>query len=120
MGDASSNFSFYEFKCPCGMCPFKNGWEIAPAFLKKIQLLRDDYGPISFSSVLRCPDHNRDVGGSERSYHMKGWAGDIPVSSSRDRHRLVMLATAIGFSVGIRKDIVHIDIRPGPPIIFLY
>ena len=120
MGDITKNFSFCEFACKCGKCNFVDGYQIDQNLIKKLQVVRDGFGKaMHITSALRCPEHNRSVGGSVNSYHLLGRACDVSCASSRDRHLLCKLALAQGLTVGINKNFIHIDNRD-IPIIFLY
>lgn len=45
--------------------------------LKYLQDVRDEYGAVTIESSLRCKTHNKNVGGTSTSKHMKGKAFDI-------------------------------------------
>jgi uncharacterized protein YcbK (DUF882 family) len=66
-------------------------------------------GPIYVNSGYRCPAHNRAVGGSENSYHVKGMAVDI-------RSKVAELACYVRLipafkGVGLYRNRIHVDIR---------
>lgn len=72
-----SNFRKEEFKCKCGKC---NGYGdgIAKSLVETMQNLRNKYNKaINISSGYRCYDHNKKVGGSQNSKHLKGQACDF-------------------------------------------
>ena len=73
MGDISHNFNRSEFACKCGCGQDTVDTEL----LAMLQDLRNVFGPITISSGNRCPDHNRFVGGSDKSQHLKGRAADL-------------------------------------------
>lgn len=51
--------------------------------------LRTIYGkPITVNSGYRCPELNKDVGGSATSDHVKGFAADITAGSKEENERL--------------------------------
>lgn len=69
-------------------------------------------GPVVVNSGYRCEKHNREVGGSPTSSHLKGLAADLSAPDSRTRYHLVAAAIR-GVSItriGIYKTFVHIDI----------
>lgn len=107
----TENFTVAECacRCGCGMLP-------DPAFMVQVQAFRDRWGkPFSPTSAARCPSHNKDVGGSEQSYHKLGRAFDIPVESGRERYRMVALAIHMGFNgIGVAETFIHIDNRDKP------
>lgn len=58
-------------KCGCGLIPQK-------AMLEKFDQLREAYGkPIAITSGARCEKHNKKIGGSKNSNHVKGLAMDL-------------------------------------------
>ncbi len=69
----SENFKGSEFACKhCGQL------EIHERLIHLLQQLRTTIGtPMIITSGYRCPTHNRNVGGSSRSLHMKGHAADF-------------------------------------------
>ena len=87
MGDISKNFSFSEFEASSEAK--KNGIDNtikSPTVRKSIKALVDnilqplrDYlgAPVDVSSGYRCEELNELVGGTEKSQHPKGEAGDI-------------------------------------------
>jgi len=83
-------------------------------FLSKIGFLRHIVGfGLSPSSSWRSEEFNKKIGGSEDSMHKLGRAVDFPWSHWNQEQRIKFITTAIalGLTVGIRKDIVHIDDR---------
>lgn len=121
----TNDFSYSEFACKCGrsVCPEKSGRNIDEQFVMQLQMIRDEYGkPMVVSSGVRCPEHNRTVGGVLGSFHTKflgAKAADIIVEHPKDRHTLVRLATSLGLSVGIAAHYIHLDSR-SDEIIFIY
>ena len=62
-----------EFKCPC--C---GQGEPAQALVLWLDMFRAAWGyPVKINSGFRCPAHNAEVGGAERSRHLLGCAADI-------------------------------------------
>lgn len=89
-------------------------------FLEKLDECRHLAGvPFKITSCYRTPEHNRRVGGSPGSMHLKGRAVDIPVSGGVDRWQIVKAAVTLGLSVGVMRDAVHLDDRE-TPIVFHY
>ncbi len=114
---ASKNFTVAELACKC--CGV---YGMQTQFILNLQKLRDLYQrPIIPTSAFRCPKHNKEVRGEKHSYHMQGLAIDIHVVSESERYQLVGCAFEIGFT-GIRIDgaFVHLDMRPGVPVLGLY
>ena len=74
MGDISQHFSSYEVRCRCGGCEF-----VMPSALgmRALEDLRGLLGvPVYLTSCGRCPVHNYEVGGAERSRHLTFWGPD--------------------------------------------
>jgi len=66
---------------------------------------------LTITSGYRCEKHNRKVGGSETSSHLKGLAVDIGIERSRLRYRVIGAAIRLGLHrIGVGKDFVHLDI----------
>ena len=62
-----------EFVCPC--C--RQG-SPAQMLVLWLDLFRSAWGgPVKINSGFRCPAHNKEVGGAERSRHLLGCAADI-------------------------------------------
>ena len=77
--------------------------------------------PLKINSSYRSPTYNEKIGGSKGSKHMEGIAVDISCTNSTLRHKIVCEATSLGFTVGVAKTFIHLDIRDiKHPIIFLY
>lgn len=83
MGDLTDNLSRHEFACKCG-CGFDTVdfdlvrilQETADYFFSKAD---DDVVRVSITinSGCRCPAHNKSIGGSKNSRHMKANAADF-------------------------------------------
>lgn len=87
-GTKYPNFKKSEFKCPCGKC---NGYGdgIASSLLVTLQKLRDKYGKLQITSGYRCASHNKAVGGSTNSKHMKGQAADFYIDGFNSQSKRV-------------------------------
>lgn len=60
-----------DCKCGCGLIPQK-------AMLDKFDQIREAYGKsIVITSASRCEKHNKKIGGSKNSNHVKGLAMDL-------------------------------------------
>jgi len=111
------NFDISEFDCPC--CGANKMME---PFLDKLDAIRDAIDvPFIITSGYRCPLHNKKVGGSATSSHMKGLAGDIACSNSKDRYSMIPPLAIFG-RMGIRKDFIHVDMDDTKPqgMVWLY
>ena len=72
-------FKKSEFACKCGRC---GGFPAEPRedLVRIADKIRGHFGaPAHVVSGLRCPDHNRAVGGVANSQHMYGEACDLRV-----------------------------------------
>ena len=91
-------------------------------FIHRLDHLRAACGfPFLVTSGYRDPSHSAErskpKGGGT---HTKGIAADVAVSGGRQRMQIVKHATALGFSVGVAKTFVHVDIRDGDPVLWCY
>jgi uncharacterized protein YcbK (DUF882 family) len=78
-GKITDNFSWTEAKCRhCGRVPSVAAVVNTARWMER---LREALGgrSIHVNSWCRCPTHNKKVGGSSGSYHLRGWAVDITV-----------------------------------------
>lgn len=84
-----------EVKCPCGQC---DGGVLQAAIVPVFLAIREEYRRASgedfglyVSSGVRCPYHNRMVGGEEKSKHLEGIALDIlPIPRNTEAIRNVL------------------------------
>ena len=87
-GTKYPNFKKAEFKCPCGKCD-GYGDGIASSLLVTLQNLRNKYGKLQITSGYRCQSHNKAVGGSTNSKHMKGQAADFYLDGFNNQSKRV-------------------------------
>lgn len=76
-----TNFKREEFKCKCNK--YCNGFPVEMDFdlVAILQDIRNHYNkPIVITSGIRCKQHNKNVGGSKTSRHLKGRAVDFKVN----------------------------------------
>lgn len=114
MGDLSSHFSQHEFT------DRRTGHAVRPPdeLLQVLEHLRNLRGrPLHIVSGHRCCTTNAAVGGAPRSRHLVGDAADIPSG-----YATVRQAEACGaVGIGVRGEwVVHVDVRPGPPVRWRY
>lgn len=117
MGDLSAHFSRSEFRdhrtgaLPDGMPN--------PHLIAVLEDLRRRSGgrPLTIVSGYRSPATNAAVGGAADSRHMHGDAADIP--SGYARVQAAQDAGARGIGHDRNGWVVHIDVRPGPPVVFM-
>lgn len=68
MGDATKDFSRWEFACRCG-CGLQDPH---PLLVVAMQRYRDLIGAkVDITSGCRCPVHNLEVGGAPKSKHVQ-------------------------------------------------
>lgn len=93
-------------------------------FLKLLDLAREKFDkPIRINSGFRSEQHNKKVGGTESSSHLKGLAVDIACKKSRDRFELIDIFLDLGINrIGIANNFIHIDVDPNksPNVIWTY
>lgn len=120
----ASNYGKYfkqeEFTCKCGC----GGCDISQNLVNKLNTVREILGkPIKINSGFRCEDHNRKIGGSATSSHLRGLAVDIRANESSYRHELLKVLYFVGFNrIGIDETFIHVDIDDLKPqkVTFLY
>lgn len=113
------NFILDEFRCPC--CRDVRH-DSALALAKRLQMVRDVYGPIRIVSGFRCPRQNEHVGGKMFSQHLAGLAADIACTDDANRYRLLKLLIDFHLPrLGIGKEFIHADICTiSVPLIWVY
>ena len=101
-----SYFKTKEFRCPCCKEVRASGYLIH--LLNKV---RKEYGkPMIINSGYRCEKHNKKIGGSPNSAHMRGLAVDIKCNNSTDRYILLPLLAETFKRVGVYDSWIHVDI----------
>lgn len=111
----SKNFTRKELDCRCGC-----GFGPQPELIQALQQLRDKLGfPLHINSCARCEKHNKKIGGSPNSQHVKGLAVDISTIclSGAQISNLRAFASELGFrGIGRYDRFLHIDLRPSEAI----
>ena len=114
---ATPNFTPDEFACQCGC----GRADMDAPFMRKLQMVRDEFGPMQISSGYRCPAHNAKVSSTGATGpHTTGKAADIRCSGHQ-AHRLIVLAAKTLFpGIGVRQQgshssrFIHLDqLEPG-------
>ncbi len=117
-------------------CPETGEVILAPGFADALRDLRKKYGhPMIVMSCCRTASYNEEIGGHPRSLHVYdqphhptgGTAAiDVQRPEGPRLHRLIELATAHGWAIGIASKFVHLDRRvdieadPMTPVIYTY
>ena len=94
-----------ECKCGCGLNNFHDG------VLNQLDTARMIAGiPFVINRGCSCEKHNKEVGGSETSSHLKGLAVDIKADTSYRRFKILNALISAGFNrIGIGKTFIHAD-----------
>ena len=109
------NFSKSEFDCRCcGMA------DMDPAFLDKLQAIRDQLGPMTITSGYRCSQYNARISSTGNfGPHTTGMAADISCSGPK-AHKLIRLAMEHDITgIGVKQSgpwegrFIHLDIIGG-------
>lgn len=113
MTKLSNNFSRSEFKCNCGECDYDT---VDAELVEVLQDVRDKYAAsVTVTSGNRCAEYNKKIGGSEKSYHVRGRAADIVVKgiSPDEIYQYLDWKYPDKFGLGKYDDFTHIDTRTG-------
>ena len=119
VGDLSTNFWKWEFRCPCKKCRRKKV-RVSNLLLFKLEMLRIALGnkPVIILSGNRCPEENKRVGGYPNSAHIpnpEGQAADIKITGVKPIDIGLAAEKIGGLRIGIAKWGVHLDVRPPSP-----
>lgn len=83
------------------------------AVLDRYETLQGAFGEqLPLLSAHRSAEHNKAVGGADKSQHIDGRALDIDVSSLSEERRIefIQMASAMGFTgIGVYKNSIHLD-----------
>jgi len=113
-----SLFKPSEFACKCGKCG-KGFAEMQPSLLSKLYKARELAGVrFIITSAFRCPEHNKRVGGTPNSAHLRGHAVDIKIESSSNAMKILKALLEVGFNrIGYnsRTKFFHVDDDPSLP-----
>ena len=119
LGDLSTNFWKWEFRCPCKKCRRKKV-RVSQLLIFKLEMLRIALGdkPVTILSGNRCPEENEKVDGHPNSAHIPnpdGEAADIKIKGVRPIDIGLAAEKIGGLRIGIAKTYVHLDVRPPSP-----
>jgi len=97
---------------------------MSDAFIEDLNIARHLANtPFIINSGVRCPAHNKRVGGLPSSSHQLGLAVDIKANDSESRFKIMQGLIQVGFTrIGIHKTFIHVDIDRTKPVnlIWLY
>ena len=103
----TKHFDSKEFDCQCG-CGSGNIMQNLVLKLEEVRVAIDR--PMKINSGIRCLDHNRSIGSSDTSSHIKGIAADIGCTQMSDRLQLMSEFVKHFKRIGIHKEFIHVDI----------
>ncbi len=113
MSQLTKNFRSEEFACPCGKCTL----HIEQRLVDALQKIRDLAAtPIKITSGYRCVSHNKAVGGSPNSQHIRGIAADISIVGNSIEEMAQLAANVDEFKhggIGVypQENFIHVDVR---------
>ena len=124
LGDLSTNFWKWEFRCPCKKCRRKKV-RVSSLLLFKLEMMitiidrgLDFHKPVTVLSGNRCEEENKRIGGFPGSEHIPapdGEAADIKVNGITPI-KLGLIAEKVGgLRIGIAKWGIHVDVKPPSP-----
>lgn len=107
----TKNFKIKEFKCPGSDVII-----IEPELIAILQDIRDFFNTnVNINSGYRTEEHNKKVGGSATSQHLKGRAADIWVRGVPcdvvATYLDVRYPNSLGIEVAENDSYLHVDIR---------
>ena len=110
------NFKLGEIKCKCGG-KYCNGYPTGFSYelLSQLQNIRSHFGKaVIITSALRCPTHNKNVGGVKNSKHTQGKAVDFYVKgvSYNTLKAYVNKLPYNNYTYNISGSVMHHDITP--------
>ena len=119
----TAHFADYELRCKCHRHKDKQLCNVSPRLLSLAERVRDILKtPLVVTSCCRCPEHNKDSGGSPNSKHictptLPARAMDIKPRnmSSLTAYNAIMKAYQSGRidelgGIGLYDSFIHIDI----------
>ncbi len=109
MGDISTHFNRSEFSCQCG-CGFDT---VDAELIKILEKVRIHFGkPVKVNSGCRCENHNKSIGGTDKSQHKLGRAADIIVKGKSPEQVADFIDNAYPqCGMGTYSTFTHIDSR---------
>ena len=118
----TKNFWRHEFQCKCGKCGFDTmDWQTVEIVQKACDHYANRLGVhrvvCVVTSAARCLEHNRAVGSTDASQHVKGRAMDVRILGVTPQELYDYFCAEypdrLGF--GLYTTFVHADSRSGAP-----
>ena len=101
-----------------------SGKNVSDELINMLDIVRKKYGKsVVINSGYRTPEHNKSVGGTPESSHIKGLAADIACNNSTDRFKLEGVLREVGFKrIGMGSTFIHVDIDKdkSPNVLWTY
>lgn len=94
-----------------------SGSHMKESTLEILDNARDISGiPFIINSGFRTTMYNKIVKGRKNSAHLRGYAADIAVQTSRDRYKIILALDHAGFHrIGVYQTYIHVDNDPSLP-----
>jgi uncharacterized protein YcbK (DUF882 family) len=116
----TKHFKEREFRCKCTKCKVRKSQPVPIGLVAILELVRLKFGSaVTITSSQRCEEHNKTVGGSDRSQHKLCTAADIKVRGIEPQEVYSFLDSLFPDNLGLGlyyrmgKRFVHVDIREG-------
>ncbi len=110
-----------EFLCRCLRPECDAPKKLDPFFRIKLNGIRLELGePMVIDSGCRCIYWNHEKCGKADSQHLVANAVDVKSTGGDYMRRLVQISLKHGVTIGVMKGAVHLDNRPGLPLMFGY
>ena len=104
----SANFRVREFACKDGSDKIL----IDSDLVELLQKIRTHFEkPIKINSGYRTESHNKKVGGTKNSYHLKGQASDIQVVGIHPILVAMYCEKLNAGGIGVYSNFIHVDTR---------
>lgn len=116
---ATDHFSIAEFHSKDGTLVPKNIRGNVQILMEQLEVIRSYFGrPVIINSGYRSVQHNRNVGGASKSYHLCGMAADIIIPGIANHEvqqgilQLIASGQIINGGLGRYNSFTHYDIGP--------
>ena len=129
LGNLSTHFWKWEFKCKCLKC-IRKKVRVSSMLLFKLESMimvidksAEIHRPVIVNSGNRCEEYNKKIGGVPNSPHIPnpdGEAADIRVKGITALELGLIAEEVGGLRIGIGKVYIHVDVRPPCPSKFWY